>query len=129
MNLLSQVSEEMLSGETLPVIREALESMTLMLSPFAPHIAEEMWGALGNQESLASVPWPSFDAAIAKEDEITLVVQIKGKVRSRIQVSADSTEDQLREAALADSKIQELTAGMEIRKVIVVPGKLVNIVV
>ncbi len=128
-NLLNQVEEKALSENTLPVLRESLDALTLMLSPFAPHIAEEMWEALGHTEGINSVSWPLFDEAIAKEEEITIVVQINGKVRSRIQIPADSTEEALRESALSDPRILELMAGKEMRKVIVVPGKLVNVVV
>jgi leucyl-tRNA synthetase len=110
-------------------LRESLEALTLMLSPFAPHIAEEMWEALGYTEGMSAAAWPAFDETIAKEENITVVVQINGKVRSRIQIPADSTEEVLRESALSDARILKLTTGKEIRKVIVVPGKLVNIVV
>jgi len=128
-NLLNQLGEEARGPEGLPVIRESLEALTIMLSPFAPHIVEEMWDALGHTEGIGEVSWPDFDETIAKEEEITVVVQINGKVRSRIQVPADSAEEVMKEAALSDSRIRELTSGKEMRRVIVVPGKLVNVVV
>ncbi len=128
-NLLNQVEENVVSESTLPVFRESVEALTLMLSPFAPHIAEEMWEALGHTEGMSAVSWPAFDEAIAKEEKITVVVQINGKVRCRMQVTADLTNERLQQSALDNPRIQELTTGKEIRKVIVVPGKLVNIVV
>jgi leucyl-tRNA synthetase len=128
-NQMNQVREEELTEETLPVLRESLETLALMLSPFAPHIAEEMWEALGHAEGVDSAVWPVYDEAIAREEEITVVVQIQGKLRSRIQVPADSPNEVLKEAALNEPRIRELTAGKKIRKVIVVPGKLVNIVI
>jgi leucyl-tRNA synthetase len=109
--------------------REALEKFVLLLSPFAPHIAEELWQALGHAESVAHEPWPEFDPALAKEDTIEVPVQVNGKVRSRITVPADADKATLEAAAKADPRIVEYTAGKQIVNVIVVPGRLVNIVV
>jgi leucyl-tRNA synthetase len=117
------------SASLLPVLRESLETLCLLLAPFAPHIAEEMWEVLGHPGGVSAVPWPNFDEAIAREEEMTVVVQINGKLRSRVQVSAEAPREVLEATALGDPHIQELTAGKAIRKVIVVPGKLVNIVV
>ncbi len=128
-NLLNPLREEKIDDAILPVLRESLEALTLLLSPFAPHIAEAMWEDLGHTGGIGAARWPAFDEMIAKEEEITVVVQIKGKLRSRIQVPADSPREVLEETALADPRIRELTEGKEIRKVIVVPGKLVNIVI
>ena len=105
-------------------------NFVLLLSPFAPYIAHELWSMLGEDASgLLRHQWPKFDPALAAEDEIEVVVQINGKVRGRITVPADITEDKLRETALSDEKVKAALEGKQIVKVIVVPKKLVNIVV
>jgi leucyl-tRNA synthetase len=109
--------------------REAMEKFVLLLSPFAPHIAEELWQTLGHSESLAHEPWPEFDLSLVKEDSIEIPVQINGKVRSKISVPADAEVAQLKAAALADPRIGELIAGKQVADVIVVQGRLVNFVV
>ncbi len=109
--------------------RSALETLVLLLSPFAPHLAEELWHTLGHKNTLAYEPWPKFDSALTKETDVEVPVQINGKVRSKITVPADIDEKSLRELALANPRVQDLIAGKQVRKVIVVPGKLVNIVV
>jgi leucyl-tRNA synthetase len=101
----------------------------LLLSPFAPHLAEELWQALGHPQTLAYESWPAYQEALTREDEIEVPVQVNGKVRSKIVVPADIDEEGLRATALADEKIRGLLVGKQVRKVIVVPGKLVNIVV
>jgi leucyl-tRNA synthetase len=111
------------------VVSEALKTLVLLLAPFAPHLADELWERLGKSGSTYNATWPSFDAAVAAEDEITLVVQINGKVRDRLTVPAGLSEDSLRDHALASTRVQEMLNGQQVRKVIVVPGKLVNIVV
>jgi leucyl-tRNA synthetase len=112
-----------------PVFREALETLVLLLSPFAPHIGEEMWERLGRRFSIVDRPWPVADAAIAREDQLELAVQVNGKVRGRITVPAGSSEDEMKKKALADPKVEEHTRGKEIVKVVVVPGRLVSVVV
>jgi leucyl-tRNA synthetase len=109
--------------------RAALEPFVLLLSPFAPHLAEELWRALGHMETLAYEHWPAFDPALTKADEIEVPVQVNGKLRVRLTAPADVDEAALRELALADDKVREHLAGKQVRKVIVVPRKLVNIVV
>ena len=101
----------------------------MLLAPFAPYLAHELWEMLGEKASLLRAPWPKYDPALAKEDEIEIPVQINGKLRSRIVVPADAPEDAVRARAQADEKISAMIAGKQIVKVIVVPGKLVNIVV
>jgi len=108
---------------------EALEGLTLLLSPFAPYLAQELWSELGHVEDLQSVSWPRYDEALAKEDEIEIPVQVNGRLRSKILVRADVPKDELEEAALNDPRIKPLVAGAKSRKVIVVPNKLVNIVI
>jgi leucyl-tRNA synthetase len=112
-----------------PKPTSVVEPFVLLLSPFAPHLCEELWQLLGHDETLAYEPWPPFDPALTRETELEIPVQVNGKVRSRITVAADATNDVLEKAALADSKIQSQLDGKKVRKVIVVPGKLVNIVV
>ncbi len=109
--------------------RSVLEPFVLLLSPFAPHLAEELWRVLCHKDTLAYEPWPAFDPALAKEDAIEVPVQINGKVRHRLMVPAETDAKALEALALADPKVRELLAGKAPRKVIVVPGKLVNIVV
>jgi leucyl-tRNA synthetase len=119
------------SASVVPVslLAEVQRNLALLLAPFAPYLAHELWEMLGEKGSLLRAPWPKYDPALAKEDEIEIPVQINGKLRSRIVVPADATEDVLRERALADEKIRAAIAGKQVMKVIVVPGKLVNIVV
>jgi leucyl-tRNA synthetase len=105
-----------------------MEAFVRLLSPMAPHISEELWQALGHSDSLAYAPWPSFDPQYVQESSIELPVQINGKVRGRVIVQADATEDQIKKAALDDSRVQKCLEGSSIRKVIVIPKKLVNIV-
>ena len=114
---------------TLAVVHEALEALVVMVSPFAPHTAEELWGTLGHADGLAKTSWPSFDAAVAKADEVVVPVQINGKLRARVTAPADSTEDQLRALALADPAVKAHTEGKTIRKVVVAKGPLVSVVV
>ncbi len=109
--------------------KAAMEKFVLLLSPFAPHIAEELWEALGHGDTLAYESWPAFDESLIKEDTIEVPVQIMGKLRGRIQVPADGGKDALEAAAKADRRIAELLEGKTIIKTIVVPGRMVNFVV
>src|SRR5699024_10423383 len=104
------------------------EGFVLMLSPIVPHISEELWERLGNGNTLTYETWPTYDEAKLVEDEIEVVLQVMGKVRSKINVPRDISKEKLEEAALKDETIQEWIEGKTVRKVIVVPGKLVNIV-
>jgi leucyl-tRNA synthetase len=112
-----------------PIIRQAINTIILLLSPMVPHFCAEMWAACGNPGAIEQEPWPSFDEEAAKEDLLTIVVQINGKVRSRLQVPADSEDDALIEQALADEAIGKFIGIKPIRKTIVVKNKLVNIVI
>ena len=107
----------------------AMERFVLLLSPFAPHIAEELWQVLGQDTSLAYEPWPTYDEEAIKQDSVEVVVQINGKVRSKITVGADADREQTEQAARSDSRIIELLAGKRIVKAVAVPGRLVNFVV
>ena len=116
-------------AETLAVVREAVDALVLMLSPFAPHMCEELWEHLGHTGGLAGAHWPSFDAEAAKADSIVVPVQVNGKLRGRITVAPDASEGELREKALADPAVQAHTSGKTVKKVIVARGKLVSVVV
>jgi len=115
--------------QTIAALREALDALVVMISPFAPHMAEELWQMLGHPETLSKATWPTFDAAVAKADEVVVPVQINGKVRARITAKADASEDELRELALADAAVKGHTIGKTIRKVVVAKGPLVSVVV
>jgi len=110
------------------VLGEALETLVLLIAPFAPHLADELWERMGMEGFTYRATWPTFDAAIAAEDEITVVVQVNGKVRDKLVVPAQTTDDTLRELALGSPRAQAFLAGKQIHNVIVVSGKLVNIV-
>ena len=114
---------------TLSVVRETVETVILLLAPIVPHITEELWNFIGRRESLADVPWPAFDPAVASEEVITIVIQINGKVRSRISVPADEEGEQIMALARTDERIAAQVAGRKIIKEVYVPKKLVNIVV
>jgi len=115
--------------ETICVVREAVEALVRLLSPFAPHTAEEMWERLGHATPLAAAAWPTYDAAVAKADEIVVPVQVNGKVRSRLTVPADASEQELERLALADPAVQTHTTGKTVKKVVVAKGRLVSLVV
>lgn len=111
------------------VPRACIEPFVLMLSPFAPHIAEELWHLLGHSETLAYEPWPQFDPELAKDDAIEIPVQVNGKVKAKVQVAPDADKATTEAAARGDEKVAELISGKQLVKLIVVPGKLVNFVV
>ena len=115
--------------DKLVVIKASLEALTLLLAPFAPHFAEELWEGLGHQPSVASAGWPVHDPEAIKESEIIVVVQVNGKVRSKLTLPAGTAAKDIEAAALSDPKTAEHLAGKTPKKVIVVQGKLVNIVV
>jgi leucyl-tRNA synthetase len=116
-------------AETVAVVREAIEALVRMLSPFAPHTAEELWELLGHGDGLTKASWPAFDADVAKADEIVVPVQINGKVRARLTVPADTGEQDLERLALVDPVVLSHTSGKTVRKVVVAAGRLVSIVV
>ena len=119
-------------GETRAVLKEAVEALVLMLSPFTPHMCEELWEQLGHSGGVVAAGWPAFDEAVAKADEIVVPVQVNGKVRARLTVPAESTDDALRDLALGDAQVVKYLDGKTVRKVVVAGGqaaKLVSIVV
>ncbi len=130
LNTLTGAEEAFASGEIAPsVTKHVLTSLVPLLAPFAPYLACELWSVLGEESNLLRTPWPAFDEALAKENEMELPVQINGKLRTVVRLAADAREPELRAAALGDEKIQAALAGRQVVKLIVVPGKLVNLVV
>ena len=111
------------------IAREYLEGFLKLLSPIAPHIAEELWEKLGHNETITYETWPTYDDSKTKEQLVTIVVQINGKVRDKIEVSADLDQEEIKKIALGSSKVQEYIGNNPLRKVIVVPNKLVSIVI
>jgi leucyl-tRNA synthetase len=108
--------------------KSVVEKFVLILAPFAPHIAEELWAGLGHSKTLAYEPWPEFDPQLAKEKEVELAVQVMGKIKDRILVSADASEEEIKQKALSSEKVVAAMAGKEPKKVIVIKSRLVNIV-
>ena len=115
-------------SQTIAVRHEALNSAVLLLSPIAPHICHSLWNMLGNQGAIANAPWPTLDESALVRSSIEMVIQVNGKVRGKIQVAADASKEAVEKLALEDSNVQRFSDGVTIRKVIVVPGRLVNIV-
>jgi leucyl-tRNA synthetase len=111
------------------VLADALRNLVLLLAPFAPYLSFELWEKLGEKENLLRAPWPKFDEALARENEIEVPVQVNGKLRSVVRVAADVSQEDLRDVALTDEKVQAAIAGKQIAKIIIVPAKLVNLVV
>jgi leucyl-tRNA synthetase len=109
--------------------RSAMEKFVLLLSPFAPHIAEELWLILGHKKTLAYEPFPIYDAEAIKESTLEIPVSVNGKMRSKIVITADADESTMEQLALADAKIAEMLADKTVVKKIIVPGKMVNFVV
>jgi leucyl-tRNA synthetase len=111
------------------LMADVRRKLVLMLAPFAPYLASELWETLGKTSNVLRQPWPKYDPALAKENEVEMAVQVNGKIRARITVPADAEEAQIRDTGLADHKVQASIAGKEIVKVLVVKGRLVNVVV
>jgi leucyl-tRNA synthetase len=115
--------------QSVAVVREAIEALIRMLSPFAPHMCEELWEMIGHRDGLMKAVWPEFDAEVAKAEEIVIPVQVNGKVRSRLTVPAESSEKELEQLALADPAVMAHLAGKQVKKVVVAKGRLVSLVV
>jgi leucyl-tRNA synthetase len=129
-NTLYAAEEAIAKGITPPAFLDAVQrDIVLLLAPFAPYLAHELWEMLGEKQSLLRAPWPKYDAELAKEEEIVIPVQINGKLRGKIVVPADATEGFVLERALADEKVKSAIAGKQIVKKIYVPGKMLNLVV
>ena len=131
MILVNAMEKECLNSATTKehIRKEDYEKLLLILSPFAPHIAEELWQRLGNEQSIFLQKWPVWDESLMKEKEIEMVVQVNGKIRERLMVASDVTEDEIKETALESEKVRIFTEGKEIKKIIFVPEKLINIVI
>jgi leucyl-tRNA synthetase len=115
--------------QSVAVVREAIEALVRMLSPFAPHMCEELWEMLGHRDGLAAATWPEFNADVAKADEIVVPVQVNGKVRSRLTVPAEASEQELEKMALADPAVIAHLMGKQVKKVVIAKGRLVSLVV
>lgn len=109
--------------------QEALEICVLVLAPIIPHVCHALWQSLGGQRALIDEPWPKVDAAALVQDSYEIVVQVNGKLRGHVSVPANCDEATVREAALADERVRKFMDGKPPRRVIVVPGKLVNVVI
>ncbi|MHB9105885.1 MAG: leucine--tRNA ligase [Armatimonadota bacterium] len=127
-NAMYVISNDLPHGQHSPALDEAIEHLALLLAPFAPHLADEMWEALGREGFLYRHPWPEPDPTVTAAEEITLIVQFNGKLRDRMAVPADADAETVKALALASPRIREALASREPAKVIVVPGKLVNVV-
>ena len=110
-------------------LRDVFETLVLLLSPLAPHIAEELWQRLGHPQSLAFERWPGLDPKMLERSEVLMVVQVNGKVRARITVPSEVSDETLKETVLADGNVKKFVDGQTIKQFIVVPKRLVNIVV
>ena len=128
-NELNGVLSKGVKPEGFAVVRETVESVLLLLSPMVPHITAELWSRLGHAEPIHSCAWPEPDKEAAKADSVTIVVQVNGKVRAKVQVPADSQQSAVEEAALSEDNVRKYTEGKEIRKVIYIKNRLLNIVV
>ena len=117
------------SAEGRALLAEGMEALILALAPFTPHVCEEMWRGTGHETLVLRAPWPSFDPILAMEEKATIVVEINGKVRDKFEAEHDAAEEAVKEAALALPRIRELLEGKTVRKVVVIKGKIVNIVV
>jgi len=124
-------AEEAIGRGLVPVafLADVQRNLILLLAPFAPYLAHELWEMTGQKGSLLKAAWPKYDAVLAKEEEIEIPVQINGKLRSKLVVPADASESAVIERALADEKVKAAVAGKQIVKKIYVPGKLLNLVV
>jgi leucyl-tRNA synthetase len=128
-NEVYRLEPDVQAGPGRAVLREALETLVLLLNPFTPHVCEEMWARLGHARGLVRAPWPACDAEVAREDAVELAVQVNGKVRGRVVVARDAAEDEIREMALAEPRVAEHVQGRQMVKFVVVPGRLVSVVV
>jgi len=127
MNAITKNADDSPQGRA--VMQESLELVVLMLSPITPHICHQLWQTLGHQEAVIDATWPNVDEAALKQDKIELMIQVNGKLRSKVSVAADADQEAVEVLAFADENVQKFTQGKDVRKVILVPGRLLNIVV
>jgi leucyl-tRNA synthetase len=128
MELSNALNDTPKTAAAAPVLRLAMESTVRLLAPFVPHFAEELWTVLGHEPSILAAGWPEFSPAACAEDELEIPVQVNGKLRGHVRVPATATEEEVKAAALADEKVKDHLAGATVRKIIFIPGRLVNIV-
>ena len=126
MNVLEKAPQD--NDQQRALLQEGLETVALLLAPITPHICHELWQELGHEEAIIDASWPAVDEAALVQDSLTLVIQVNGKLRGQIDVPADASREAVEAAARSNENVQRFTEGLTIRKVIVVPGKLVNIV-
>jgi leucyl-tRNA synthetase len=127
-NSLNKVREEAPENIRDPRFLQATETLLVLLAPMAPHITEELWHQLGHQGSIHSQPWPEYDPALTVDEVVTVVVQVNGKVRDKLEVAPDIAEEAVRALALASPKVQAALAGRDLKKFVYVPGRLANVV-
>jgi leucyl-tRNA synthetase len=128
-NTISGIAMQRDNSSHLAVMHLAIESLALLLAPIAPHFAEELWAALGHKSSVLLYPWPQYREDALEKDEVLIVIQVNGKLRSRFQVATGTDEETIKEMALSDERIQKFIDGQKVKKVIALKNKLVNIVV
>jgi leucyl-tRNA synthetase len=116
-------------GQLDAVPREAARQLALIVSPFAPHLGEELWERLGSPKSLAHEPWPTFDPALVKDDVVEIGVQVNGKLRGVVQIAVNADEATARAAAFEDVKVKPFVDGKTVKKLVYVPGKIINVIV
>jgi leucyl-tRNA synthetase len=127
-NEIYRLESQVAAGPGRPVLRESIETLLLLLSPFAPHICEELWEKLGRRPFVVDRPWPVAQAELAREDTVEIGVQVNGRVRGRVRVPTDAPEELVRRQALEDPRVREHVAGKEVVRVVVVPNRLVSVV-
>jgi leucyl-tRNA synthetase len=128
-NAMSTIESDESNPYQIPVMRTAFESLAVLISPFVPHFSEELWAALGSAHSILLTPWPSYRAEALEKDDLLIVIQVNGKLRSKFSVAADAAEEHIKQIALEDDRVKKFIGDRNIKKVIYVKGKLVNIVV
>jgi leucyl-tRNA synthetase len=129
MELVNEVYLFLGSNKPNNTVREATETVVILLAPFVPHVSEELWGKLGKKNSIFKLRWPTYEDSLITEEEVTVIVQVNGRVRSKISTAKDSKEDTIKEKVLADENVKRHLSGKPVNKFIVVPNKLVNLVV
>jgi leucyl-tRNA synthetase len=127
LSALAQTEQQSDAGAA--ILKDGLEILIILLAPFVPHAANELWEQTGHRETLDHVPWPSYSVEALEEEKLLIVVQVNGKVRGKITVPADVTQERIQTEALADAKVTSFLDGKKVQRVVYVPRRLVNIVV
>ncbi|NVJ11258.1 class I tRNA ligase family protein, partial [Myxococcus sp. AM001] len=126
MNVLEKAAQT--TAQDRALLQEGMEAVALLLAPITPHISHQLWQELGHDESIIDASWPQVDESALVQDSLTLVIQVNGKLRGQIEVPASASREDVEASARSNDNVLRFTEGLSIRKVIVVPGKLVNIV-